>query len=223
MAALRGRLVVSCQAPLGSPLRDPSHLAALAAAAELGGAAGIRAEGGASIAAIRAAVSVPVIGLRKREVPGSPVYIGPELRDAEEVVAAGADVLAVDATLRERPGGVAPEAFLRELGAAYAVPVMADVDSLEAGLRAREAGAALVASTLSGYTGTGASPGPDLALVAALAEGLDCPVVAEGRIASPDDVAAAFAAGAHAVVVGTAITDALALTRRFAAAAPGPG
>lgn len=219
---LRGRLVVSCQAPPGSPLRDPSHLAALAAAAEAGGAAAIRAEGGASIAAIRAAVDVPVIGLRKREVPGSDVYITPEARDAREVLDAGADVLAVDATLRPRPGGVSAAEFLARLRELTRVPLMADVDALEAGEAARGAGADVVATTLSGYTGSGgaAGVGPDLELVAALAARLDCPVIAEGRYAAPADVAAAFEAGAHAVVVGTAITDALALTRRFAAAAP---
>jgi N-acylglucosamine-6-phosphate 2-epimerase len=222
---LRGGLIVSCQAPPGSPLRDPSHLAALAAAAEQGGAVAIRAEGGDSIRAIKAAVSVPVIGLRKREVPDSPVYIVPELRDAEEVVEAGADMLAVDATLRERPGGVAMPDFLRELRATFpGVPLMADVDEERAGIAARGAGADVLATTLSGYTQPEGGPtdGPDLDLVALLAHHLDCPVIAEGRYGSPGDVAAAFAAGAWAVVVGTAITDALALTRRFAAAAPGP-
>ena len=81
-------------------------------------------------------------------------------------------------------------------------------------------GAAAVATTLSGYTGPGAPPaGPDLELVAALAARVDCPVVAEGRYASPEQVRAAFAAGAFAVVVGTAITNPVALTQRFAAAA----
>jgi N-acylglucosamine-6-phosphate 2-epimerase len=46
-------------------------------------------------------------------------------------------------------------------------------------------------------------------------------VLAEGRYATPDAVHEAFEAGAFAVVVGTAITDAVALTRRFAAACAG--
>jgi N-acylglucosamine-6-phosphate 2-epimerase len=166
-----------------------------------------------------------VIGLRKRDVPGSPVYIVPELRDAEEVVEAGADVLAVDATLRGRPGGVGMVEFLGQVRTAFPdVPLMADVDGERAGIAARGAGADVVATTLSGYTGDGSpTASPDLDLVAALAHHLDCPVIAEGRYGSPDDVSAAFAAGAYAVVVGTAITDALALTRRFVAAAPGVG
>jgi N-acylglucosamine-6-phosphate 2-epimerase len=132
------------------------------------------------------------------------------------VAAAGADIVAVDATLRPRPDGV----DLASLASELSVPVLADVDSLEAGLAAREAGAAAVATTLAGYTGgsASASAGPDLELVAALASELDCPVFAEGRIATPDQARAAFDAGAFAVVVGTAITDPVALTRRFAAA-----
>jgi len=218
---IRGGLVVSCQAPAGSPLRDPLHMAAMARAAMAGGARGIRAEGAGDVAAIRASVALPLIGLRKLAVQGSAVYITPTLASAREMAAAGADVLAVDATLRPRPGGVPPEEFLAALGRELPLPVLADVDGLEAGRRARAAGAAAVATTLSGYTKDGERPTePDVGLVAALAAELDCPVVAEGRYASPEAVAAAFAAGAHAVVVGTAITEPVALTRRFAAAAP---
>jgi len=225
IAGLRGRLVVSCQAPPGSPLRRPDVLAALAAAAEQGGAGAIRAEGAESIAAIRAAVGVPIVGLRKREVPGSPVYITPAVEDAVAMRDAGADVVAVDATRRARPGGEGPDAFLARVREALGpgAEVLADVDDLAAGVAAAEAGATAVATTLSGYTGGegAADGGPDLGLVGALVARVDVPVVAEGRYATPADVAAAFAAGAWAVVVGTAITDALALTRRFAAAAPG--
>jgi N-acylglucosamine-6-phosphate 2-epimerase len=213
--ALRGGVVVSVQAPVGSPLAASAHLAALARAAEIGGAAGIRAQ---DIRAIKEAVRLPVIGLRKRRVEGSEVYITPELEDARAVAAAGADIVAVDATLRPRPDGVDLSSLVSELS----VPVLADVDTFEAGLKARDAGAAAVATTLAGYTGKNTPPlsgGPDLDLVAALASALDCPVFAEGRIAAPDQARAAFDAGAFAVVVGTAITDPVALTRGFAAAA----
>jgi N-acylglucosamine-6-phosphate 2-epimerase len=218
--ALRGGLVVSVQAPADSPLADTGHMVALARAAEAGGAAGIRAEGAADVAAIKQAVGLPVIGLRKRRTAGTEVYITPELEDARVIAAAGADLLAVDATLRPRPGGLGAADFLGLLARELPQAVLADVDSLEAGLAAREAGAAAVATTLAGYTEGSAIPaGPDLELVAALAARLDCPVLAEGRIATPDQARAAFGAGAFAVVVGTAITDPVALTRGFAAAA----
>ena len=213
LEALRGGLVVSVQAPSGSPLADPAHIAAMARAAALGGAAGIRA---VEVAAVKESVALPMIGLRKRRVEGSEVYITPTLEDARFVVAAGADILAVDATLRPRPDGVDLAALVSELP----VPVLADVDSLEAGVAAREAGAAAVATTLAGYTDAAAAPeGPDLELVSALASELDCPVFAEGRIATPEHAREAFDAGAFAVVVGTAITDPVALTHGFAAVA----
>ena len=220
LAALEDGLVVSVQAPEESPLNETPHMVAIARAAVAGGAAGIRAEGGADVAAIKAAVSFPVIGLRKRRVPGSEVYITPDLCDAHEVAAAGADIVAVDGTLRPRPNGVGLAEFLGSLGGELSQPVLADVDSLAAGMAAREAGAAAVATTLAGYTGERPPPEePDLELVGRLAAELDCPVLAEGRYGSPAAVRAAFEAGASAVVVGTAISDPLALTRRFAAAA----
>jgi N-acylglucosamine-6-phosphate 2-epimerase len=221
---MRGGLLVSVQAAPGSPLAAPEHLAAIARAAEAGGAAGIRTEGLRTVAAIREAVEVPVVGLVKRGVPGSDVYITPALADAVAVVEAGAELVAVDATERPRPDGTPGPEFVAALAAELPGRVVADVDRASAGRAAASAGAAAVATTLSGYVGTGgpaAPAGPDVALVAELAAALDCPVLAEGRYATPADVRAAFEAGAFAVVVGTAITDPIALTRGLAAATPG--
>ncbi|HEX3318208.1 MAG TPA: putative N-acetylmannosamine-6-phosphate 2-epimerase [Solirubrobacteraceae bacterium] len=218
--AMRGGLVVSVQAPPGSPLRDPAHMAAMARAAEAGGACAIRANGARDVAAIRAAVDLPVIGLRKRASPETSVVITPSLEDAREVVAAGADVLAFDATRRPRAGGLGADELIGRLRGALPLALLADVDDDEAGVAARAAGAHAVATTLSGYTSGAPPAAPDLALVERLAAALDCPVLAEGRYATPDDVRRAFDAGAHAVVIGTAITDPVALTRRFAVAAP---
>jgi N-acylglucosamine-6-phosphate 2-epimerase len=218
---MRGGLVVSVQAPPGSPLGAPEHMAAVARAAAAGGARAIRAEGAADVRAIKTAVGLPVIGLRKRELAGTPVYITPELRDAGEIATAGADAIALDATLRPRADGLGAAAFIDRLRKEVAIPLLADVDGFDAGVAAREAGADAVATTLSGYTGGAAHEEPDIELVRRLAAELDCPVLAEGRYATPELVRTAFEAGAHAVVVGTAITDPLTLTRRFAAATPG--
>jgi N-acylglucosamine-6-phosphate 2-epimerase len=167
------------------------------------------------------------------------VRITPTVDDAREIVAAGADILAADATLRIRPDGTATENFIAVLAHTLDVPVLADVDTVDAGLAAAAAGAAAVATTLSGYTDAAApdpernasdpdphasgpgriASGPDLPLLRALVADLDIPVLAEGRYGSPAHVRAALDTGAHAVVVGTAITDPFTLTRRFAAAA----
>jgi N-acylglucosamine-6-phosphate 2-epimerase len=212
--------VVSCQAGPDSPLHGPEAMALMARAAVAGGAAAIRANGPRDVAAVRAAVDVPVLGINKLGDPHG-VFITPGVDAAEAVVAAGAHVVAIDGTLRPRPDGRPLREHVAEIHERLGVEVMADVDTLEAGMAAREAGADIVATTLSGYTAAGAPPeAPDVALVAALSSSLDCPVVAEGRYATPDDARAAFAAGAHAVVVGTAITNPIAITRRFVAVAP---
>ena len=231
---MRSGLVVSVQAAPGSPLAAPEHLAALARAVEVGGAVGIRTEGVEAIRAIRAKVEVPVIGLIKRQTQGTDVYITPDIADALAVAEAGADLVAVDATERPRADGTSGPDFVAAAAAELPGRIVADVDTASAGQAAAEAGAAAVATTLSGYTdaggstdapgsgesrpAAGGSAGPDLALVAELAQGIDIPVLAEGRYSTAEEVWAAFGAGAFAVVVGTAITDPEELTRRFATA-----
>ena len=217
---LRGGLIVSCQAREGHPLHNPHIIAALARSAEAGGAVGVRINGEKDIAAVRMFVTVPVIGIRKMWVEDFPVYITPAFDDAAVVAASGADIIAVDATHRERPGGEAIEELIPRIRRELGRPVMADISTFREGEQAATLGADLVATTLSGYT-TGAPPEePDLELVRRLARTLSVPVIAEGRYRTPEQVREAFQAGAFAVVVGRAITDALAITRRFVEATP---
>ena len=220
---LRGGLVVSVQAAPGSPLAAPEHLAAIACAAEAGGAVGIRTEGIAAVRAIAEAVEVPVIGLVKRRDRGSDVYITPDLEDALAVAEAGAELVAVDGTERARADGSGGAEFVGAASAELPGRIVADIDRASAAHAAAGAGAVAVATTLSGYTGAAVekNAAPDIALVAELAEEVQVPVLAEGRYASAADVRAAFEAGAFAVVVGTAITDPAELTRRLAVGADG--
>jgi N-acylglucosamine-6-phosphate 2-epimerase len=212
-------LIVSCQAALGSPLGTPEIIAALAKSAVAGGATAIRVNGIADIRAVRAAVTVPLIGLLKRRVDGSPVFITPTLEDAIDVAEAGADLVALDATLRRRPDGRTAGDVLRTL-ADRGIRVVADVDGLEAGLAAAEAGAEYIASTLAGYTAGSIPADPDIELVRDLVEATSTAVIAEGRYREPGQIRAAFEAGAFAVVVGEAITNPESITRRFVAATP---
>ena len=209
-----GALVVSCQAAAGSPLRDAELMAIMALAAEGGGASAIRANGPEDIAAITARVDLPVIGIHKLGDPGG-VYITPTVAAAAAVIDAGASIVAIDGTRRPRPDGSSLADHIAGIRAHRDVPIMADVDSLDAGLAARDAGADAIATTLSGYTGGRPATGVDIDLIAELVAALDCPVVAEGRIRTDEDVAAARAAGAHALVIGTAITNPVAITRGF--------
>jgi N-acylglucosamine-6-phosphate 2-epimerase len=219
LARWRGGLIVSCQAPPGSPLDRPDVLAALARTAELNGAAGVRIDQPQNIAAVRAAVAVPIVGLLKR--PGSQVYITPTLDDARLVRASGADVVAVDATARPRPDGTPLPRLIRAIQEELGALVMADVSTFDEGVAAAEAGADFVATTLAGYTPESRpTDGPDLRLVERLASAVVTPVVCEGRIRDPEDVRRAFEARAFAVVVGSAITGIDDLVRRFVAATP---
>jgi N-acylglucosamine-6-phosphate 2-epimerase len=204
-------------------MRQPVVMAALAAAAVAGGAVGIRADGADDILAIRATVDVPIIGLSKQIDESGIQWITPVLEAARAVVDAGCDIVAVDATLRAPRMGPPAEVLIGEIRSQLGVPVLADVDSLAAGLAAERAGADALATTLSGYTDepNGLTDQPDIALVEQLVDTTGRPVIAEGRYQSPAQVIAALSAGAHAVVVGTAITDALALTERFTASIRG--
>ncbi|QWF83797.1 putative N-acetylmannosamine-6-phosphate 2-epimerase [Amycolatopsis sp. CA-230715] len=208
-----GSLLVSCQAQPSNPLHGPGPMARMAAAAAAGGACGIRANGAADVAAIRAEVALPVIGINKIAAPGG-TFITPTFDAAAAVVRAGATMVAVDGTARPRPDGSTLADQIARIHDELGVLVMADVDSAAAGIAARGAGADVVASTLSGYTGGVIPEEPDVALVRELSA-LDCPVIAEGRYRTADDVRAAVAAGAYAVVVGTAITNPMDITTRL--------
>lgn len=218
-----GGLVVSCQAPPGSPLGEAVTMAAMARGAQAGGAVGIRANGAADVAAIAAATTLPIIGIAKTG-PRDGIFITPTVDAAAQVVRAGAAMVAVDGTDRPRPGGISLAELIEAIHAELAVPVMADCDSMASAEHAARAGADVLATTLSGYTGITAAgtvpTEPDLDLLTAMCTAFDLPVIAEGRYHRGEHVAAAFAAGAHAVVVGTAITDPVALTRSFVAASP---
>ena len=218
IAKLKGQLIVSCQAAAGEPLDSPAILAALARSAVLGGAAGIRTERPDNIAAIRRAVDVPLIGLYKRKYSDSELHITPALADALAAATAGADIIALDATDRPRPGGETLVQIVRELRTRTGCLLMADIATEAEGLAAAALGFDFIGTTMSGYTTATTSTGPpDLALVAALAR-RPMRVIAEGRIATPAQAAAALRCGAFAVVVGTAITRPTVITQRFLAA-----
>jgi N-acylglucosamine-6-phosphate 2-epimerase len=217
-ARLRGRLIVSCQALPHEPLFGADIMARMARAAQEGGAAGLRANGPLDIAAIRAASDLPLIGLSKVDVAGYDVYITPTLGDAQAVAQAGADVIALDATDRPHPEGTAAES-LKRVRAETGLPVLADIATYAEGLAAQEAGADFVSTTMSGYApNSPQSEEPDLELVGRLAAVLSVPLIAEGRIATPEQARAALDAGAWAVVVGGAITRPQQIAARFVGA-----
>ena len=212
---LRERLIVSCQAAEGDVFHDPDAMARFAAAARQGGAAGIRANGVADIAAIRRAVDLPIIGIQKTPFPEGGWLITGSFEAAKDLVMAGADIIALDCSRRGQQLGAMDR--VRRIKAELGVPVMADIATLDEALAAQDAGADLVATTLRGYTAeTAEIRSFDPAFVSLLAKNLETPVVSEGRINTPEQAREALISGAYAVVVGTAISAPREIARRFA-------
>jgi len=209
--------IVSCQALEDEPLYGPEIMAAMAVAAEEGGASGIRANSPEDIAMIKKKCSLPVIGLYKKTYSDSPVYITPTLAEVAAVIDAGADLVALDATKQERPGGIALVDLLGQIRERFPdTPIVADISTYEEGVQAMDLGADLVSTTLSGYTPySKQQPGPDIELVERLASLQRTPVLAEGKIWTTDECVRCYRAGAFAVVVGTAITRPREITKRF--------
>jgi N-acylglucosamine-6-phosphate 2-epimerase len=218
LEALRGGLIVSVQAWRGSALDDPQVIAAMAGAAQDGGAVAVRIEGVENLLAVRQRVALPIVGLVKRKHPGFEVYISPTLAEVGSIIRAGAEIVAFDATGRPRPDGSLLIDTIQAVHAAGRL-AMADCATAQDGAAASAAGADILATTLCGYTApTKNHTLPALDLVGDLCR-LGKFGVCEGGIRTPPDVKAALDAGADAVVVGTAITNVDWLVREFAGAA----
>ena len=210
---LQNRLIVSVQALSGNPLRDTYCIAHLAAAAAAGGAAAIRANGVEDLTAIRQLVDIPIIAINKKAPSPTDPYITPDIQSAREIYGLG-EIIALDATFR--PDKKRAAELSRQIHAECDALIMADISTAEEGIAAAEAGADIVATTLSGYTDyTVKTPGPDLELIRKLHNTVNIPIIAEGRFLTPVDVDAGLEAGAHCVVIGKMITNAMFITDQF--------
>jgi N-acylglucosamine-6-phosphate 2-epimerase len=213
----RGGLIVSCQSREGEPAHGMLDMLGMAVAVHAGGAKALRLEGSSDIKRASKLVNLPIIGLVKKEIPGCEVYITPTIELALEVEKAGADIAAVDASASPRPGFKSGAEFIKELKKQLRIPVLADVSTFEEGLMAADSGADIVATTLSGYTRkTRPRKTPDFALLKRLASSIVKPVILEGHVQRGAQAARAIAFGAHAVVVGGAITRPHLIAKNFA-------
>ena len=211
---IEGGLVVSCQALEDEPLHSAEIMARMAEAAIIGGAVGIRCNGVEDTKAIRAKVDLPVIGLWKVGKEG--VYITPTADHALSIIDAGADMVALDAT-KMRANLESDVLAIHKVGGL----VMADISTYEEGLMAADVGVDCISTTLSGYTEWSPQQKvPDFDLVNRLSNRLSIPVIAEGRINTPELLEEAFAMGAFAVVVGSAITRPQWITSNFIRSLP---
>lgn len=201
-AQIQNGLIASCQPVDDGPMDKPEIVAAMAQAAVIGGAAGLRIEGVDNLKATRPTVNVPIIGIVKRDLPDSPVRITPFLQDIEDLAHVGADIIAVDGTHRPRPVDIESAVKkIHEMGCL----AMADCSNLEEGLYCQKLGFDIVGSTMSGYTGGAVPEEPDYQLVKAL-KAAGCKVMAEGRYNTPELARKAIEIGADFVTVGSALT-----------------
>ena len=217
---LKGKVVVSCQAMPSEPLYLEKCMAAMMKSVVKGGAGGLRVAGARDVKNAKHLFDVPVIGLTKPDIIPSNwqeiVDITPTLKEVIELVKAGADIIAFDGTMRERPNGAKLEELIKYVKINNRVS-MADISTLEEGLNAEKLGANILSTTLSGYTqfSQNRGNGPDFELLKQLVDNTNLPVVLEGRIWEPEEVDKAFELGAHCVVIGSAITRPQLITKRF--------
>ncbi|HTU52256.1 MAG TPA: putative N-acetylmannosamine-6-phosphate 2-epimerase [Acidobacteriaceae bacterium] len=215
-AALKGVLVVSCQAAPGDPLENVDTLRRIALACLQGGAGGLRLNGGDCIAAVRPDTSVPIIGLKKSYLDGR-LRITPDLAAAVELADAGADIIALDCTDRIWPFGEPWQQLVKLIHQELHLPVMADIATLEEARAAAAAGADMIGTTLHGYTEqTAHAQGFSWSLLADIIRETGRPVAAEGHISTPEEARRAIMSGAWCVVVGSAITRPGTITSGFA-------
>lgn len=217
--AVHGKMIVSCQAVFGEPLyvEEKSVMYLMARAAKMAGAPAIRTSGIRDVAAIKKETALPVIGLVKIQYKGYDSYITPTMKEVEELVLAGADVVAMDCTMRKRGDGKTVSAYIEEVRKAYPdVILMADISTYEEGINAWKCGMDILGTTMSGYTPYSLKiSGPDYELMRRLSMDAKIPVIGEGRIHTPEQAVAALKTGVWSIVVGGAITRPLEIAQRF--------
>lgn len=210
MKGLHGKLIVSCQALPEEPLHSSFIMGRMARAANMAGAGGIRANTKEDITEIKKEVNLPIIGIVKRDYPDSKVYITPTMQEVDELMETGVDIIALDATASERPGGKSLQEFFQEVKEKYPEQLfMADCSTVEEALEADRLGFDFIGSTMVGYTEQSKGDrieADDFLILRKIIEGVKHPVIAEGNINTPEKVKRVMELGAFSVVVGSIIT-----------------
>ena len=217
LADVKGSIIVSCQALPGEPLycEEMSLMPFMAEAAKQAGSRCIRTSSIRDVVEIKEKTGLPVIGLIKVFYDNYDPFITPTMKEIDELVAVDSDIIALDCTFTKRPDSL--NDFLKAIKEKYPdVVLMADISTYEEAINAYECGVDLVGTTMSGYTPQSQSfPKPNFELVERLAKELPIPVIAEGHVHTPAQAKKMLELGAHAVVIGGAITRPLEIAQRF--------
>jgi N-acylglucosamine-6-phosphate 2-epimerase len=213
-------VIVSVQLDAHEPLHSPQHCALFAQAAEAGGAAAVRAEGIASMQEIRATTRLPLIGCTRDSFSDGWMLVTPDMQAVDRLVKVGADVVALDGTMRARPNGMDGARFIGEVRSRYPdQAILADISTFEEGVRAADMGASALSTVLCGRTKEtyeqSLAASPNIDLIYRLATTVGIPVLAEGFIWNTTDATEAVEAGAYGVIVGGAITRPRVITQLF--------
>lgn len=194
-------LIVSCQADPDTPTNFLEMIVAFARSAVMGGADGLRLDTAEHIAAVRSISKLPIIAIRKQYTSDSNVLITGDHTQIPALIEAGAEIIAFDATERERPSSLSSIVNTIHESGALALADIRDIGDVE---RCLQLGVDAIATTLSVWD----LPDyvPDIQLIQEIKRICDLPIIAEGNYWSPADVKRGFEAGAHSVVVGSAIT-----------------
>ena len=220
--ALKGKLIVSCQALPQEPLHSSFIMGRMARAAKEGGAAGIRANTKEDIKEIQEVTGLPIIGIVKRDYPDSAVYITPTMKEIKELMEVKPEIVAIDATGALRPGNVTLADFFHQIKEKYPEQkLMADCSTIEEALFADELGFDFIGTTMVGYTPQ--SKGlkieeNDFEILRTILEKVKHPVIAEGNVNSPEKAKRVIELGSYAVVVGSSITRPQLITKGYAEA-----
>lgn len=190
LAATKSSIIVSCQALPNEPMycEEMSIMPFFANAAKRAGSKCIRTSSIRDVVAIKEATGLPVIGLVKRVVEGYASYITPTMKEIDELVQVESDIVALDCTMRARGDGSSINEFIAQIREKYPdIVLMADISTVDEGVNAAKCGVDLVGTTLSGYTDySPKTDGPDFELVEKLVSSVSIPVIAEGKIHTPE-------------------------------------
>lgn len=211
-------LIVSCQALPDEPLHSSFIMSKMALAAYEGGAVGIRANTKEDILAIKETVDLPVIGIVKRDYDHSDVFITATSKEVDELIESQCEVIALDATLQQRPKETLDELVTYIRTHAPNVEIMADIATIEEAKNAARLGFDYIGTTLHGYTSY--TQGQllyqnDFQFLKDVLQSVGAKVIAEGNVITPDMYKRVMDLGVHCSVVGGAITRPKEITKRF--------